>query len=138
MSANNWQSDSLYRLILQQAEELWKNCKPGLVDWYQYVLIAEKITEHAGYCIGDTIHAWIRDSNGLREISVEEHIHHIARVTDDVFPFILMEFYVFPNRERVIIQRRGSNKDARGLQLTIQREGKNIKLIPDFNTSWSS
>ena len=138
MSANDWQSDPLYKLILQQAEELWKNCKPGIVDWYQYVLVAEKITEHSGYCIGDTTRAWIRDSNGLREISVEEHIHHIAKVTDDFYPFILMEFYIFPERERVIIQRRGSNKDARGMQLSIQRAGKNIKLVPIPDTSWSS
>ena len=138
MSANDWQSDGLYQLILQQAEELWKHCKPGKVDWHQYVLIAEKITEHAGYCIGETVHAWIRDSNGLREISVEEHLHHITKITDHSFPFILMEFYIFPTRERVIIQNRGSTRNARGMQCKIQSDGKTIKLIPDPNTSWSS
>lgn len=130
MSTIYWQSDPLYKLILHKAEELWRWCKPD--DQYsQYVLIEETSDEYEGIPAGNTIRSWIRDTNGVREISKRELAQHIEKIEDSYSPFIRMTFYVFPDREHVSIGESTRGRSGMGVQYVVRRYNDIAKLEPD-------
>jgi hypothetical protein len=134
----NWQSDWLYDLIFLEAERLWKWCTPDKDHW-QYVLIEELPNEMTGHPIGDPVRSWIRDKNGLREIPLNEHKNLVKKIQERIFPFILMSFYIFPDRQHVIVGHQEANTSGSGSQYAVQGSGRDAKLIPDeHGSAWVS
>ena len=137
MSTIDWKSDWLYKLILIKADGYWKWCKPDDKSC-QYVLVEETSTVYRGIPVGDTIRSWIRDANGLREISAKEYAKHIEKIDDRFFPFIRMTFYIFPDREHVSIGESSSGSYGAGRKYIVRRHNDTAQLEPGpDDTRWS-
>ncbi len=129
--------DWLYNLILGKAEKYWEVQKRISNEHGKYVLIAERSSERDGHYTGDVVQSWIRDKEGLREISLNEHAKHTDKIhNSDIYPFILMQFYIFPDRQCVIIGTQEASRSGSGGEFIVQvNEGK-AKLEPDVHGSF--
>src|SRR5262249_41675065 len=100
MPSVDWQTDWLYSLILQKADTAWEWCQsvPGRDVW-KYVVVEEYSSADDSMCQGDVVRAWVRDEDGLRQISLEEHAEHQGKLDGkDIYPFVLVHFHVHPDR----------------------------------------
>jgi hypothetical protein len=124
-----WQNDWLYALVLREAEADWEWCNllPDRDVW-RYVLIEEWSSAHGSMCEGKLVRAWVRDSDGLRQISLNEHKRHKRRIRGRIFPFVMMMFHIQPDRTRVVLGHRQANTAGTGCRYLVQGEGVEAKL----------
>ena len=129
----DWQTDWLYALVLRQAEEAWAQCNRDPDRWeWKYVLIEEYPEARGASCRGDVVRAWIRDAGGLREITLAEDERLTADILQyPVFPFILLEFHILPDRQRVAIGHRRAGMGGRGWRYLVRGEGAEAALEDD-------
>jgi hypothetical protein len=73
-----WRSDWLYSLVFKELENHWSMpIKPTAPDDISYVLFEEWSADDGGDCTGVVIRAWVRDENGVNEITLQEHSEYI-------------------------------------------------------------
>jgi hypothetical protein len=136
----DWRTDWLYGLVLRNAERWWEWCSrvPDRKVW-RYVLIEEWSSAKDSMCRGKVVRSWIRDAEGLREISLEEYKQHKRKIHRRIYPFIIMEFHIQPNRKHVVLGNRQASTAGRGSRYLVEGEGDQAELIPDpTGSSWVS
>jgi hypothetical protein len=129
----DWQADWLYALVLRQADEAWGRCNRD-PDRFgrRYVLIEEWPGGRYTSSRGEVVRAWVRDEGGLRVIALPEH----ERLTFEIdryplYPSILMEFHILPDRRRVELGFREAALSGRGRVYLVRGEGENATLESD-------
>jgi hypothetical protein len=135
----DWKNDWLYLLILREAEEQWTRYRPVPdADYWQYVLVEEFSSSEGSRCAGHVLRAWKRDEIGLRKISLKEHKQHERKLEiwqrkrdSRFFPYILVVFHVFPDRQRVVKGFHHANTAGKGGCYLVRGDGTSAKLIPD-------
>jgi len=127
-----WQNDWLYALVLREAERDWEWC--GQVsdgDVWRYVLVEEWSSANHSKCDGRVVRAWVRDVEGLREIGLDDHKRHRRRIRGRIYPFVIMEFHIYPDRARVALGHRQANTAGAGCRFLVQGEGTEAELEYD-------
>ena len=133
MTAFDWQTDWLYCVILREAEKAWDWCQtvPGRDVW-KYVLVEEYWSGDDSRCRGDVIRAWVRDEGGLRQISLAEHGEHQRKLEGkDIYPFIMVQFHVHPDRKHVVIGQSQAMLAGSGTGYLIEGSGREARLCPE-------
>lgn len=129
---SDWRNDWLYTLLLGKAEEHWDFClRSPDKKLCQYVLIAECASASERQCGNDVVRAWIRDVAGLREITVKEFRKHKSRIRGRIYPFVLMDFHIEPNRVRVVLGVRMASTAGFGGRFLVQGNGDRAELVDD-------
>jgi hypothetical protein len=128
----DWHSDWLYQLVFREVEDAWKWCRrvPNSKAW-QYVLVEEWSAARDSMCSGRLVRAWVRDSDGLREISLEEHKQHKRKIHSRIYPFVIVSFHIRPDRRKVVLGRREANTAGRGCGYLVEGEGETARLVRD-------
>jgi hypothetical protein len=126
----DWRSDWLYLLILAEAENEWRLCNCD--GSHRYVVIEEwSSAEHGAHCRGQLLRAWIRDTGGLREVSMDEHQQHIDKIDGLIFPFVILKFHVPPVRRRVVIEHHRGSRMGSGSSFRVCGQGQKAQLVFD-------
>jgi hypothetical protein len=141
-----WRGDWLYALILRQCEEYWGRCNlfPD-EDWWRYVLIEEWSDAEKAWCRGEVVRAWVRDAQGLREITLRELRRHIRLIRPRrlihcrFFPFILVRFHIHGDRQRVALGFLEAGTAGGGWTFLVRGEGESAELEWDQSGgAWTS
>jgi hypothetical protein len=98
---------------------------------WQYVLIEEWSSNNASMCSGKVVRAWIRDAEGLREISLQEYKQRKRTIHGRIYPFVLMAFHIQADRQRVVLGSRQASTAGRGSRYLVEGEGEGANLTPD-------
>jgi len=131
-SRPDWRTDWLYTLVLRNAENSWEWCSRAPDGKLcRYVLIEEWSSASDSRCRGKVVRAWIRDAEGLRAISLEEYKQHKRTIRGRIYPFVIMEFHIQPDRKRVVLGDRQASTAGRGCRYLVAGEGDQAKLISD-------
>lgn len=138
-SLRDWRDDWLYLLVLRDAEETWAHRKREMqmIDnadesaHWKYVLVEEYGSSEDSMCRGDVLRAWTVDDNGLAEIPLDEHVLHIQEIEQRIYPFILMQFHIHPNRKNVVLGHVEASTAGSGCVYRVQGHGSNAQLLSD-------
>lgn len=126
----DWRTDGIYQLVLQKVEKTWLDwCKPDAKFW-RYVLVEEYSLATRSHS-GNMVRGWVRDENGLREISLEEYKQHRRKIHGRIFPFVLVSFHIHANRQRITIKTLQASTADTGGEYLIEGEGDAAKLVFD-------
>ena len=128
----DWQTDWLYALVLREAERDWQWCSrvPDRDVW-RYVLIEEWSSANDSTCRGKVVRDWVRDGDGRREIGLDEYKQHKRRIRGRIYPFVIMEFHIQPNRERVVLGHRQASTAGTGCRYLVEGQRDEAKLERD-------
>ena len=129
----DWQSDWLYRLIFQEAEDNWEMCERNKnSDYWQYVLIEEWSSADGAHCRGELLQLWLRDAQGLRQIPLESRKEHQRKIKSRIFPFILISFHIHPDRTRVVFCHREANTSGMGRRYMVigDHDNATLEVVP--------
>ncbi len=128
----DWQSDWLYALVLGEAGRYWSWCKPDPTSGgWRYVLIEEWSSYSRASCRGKMFRAWIRDADGLREITLDEYKQYKRTNRSGSYPYVLVRFHILPDRDRVVLGMHTGNRSGRGARYLVEGEGDEAKLTID-------
>ena len=135
----DWRDDWLYSLVFRDAEDTWACRKREMqmmddVDespYWQYVLVEEYGDSEDSMCRGDVLRAWTVDDCGLCEIPLDEHALHLREIKDRIYPFILIQFHIHPNRKNVVLGHSEASTAGFGSVYRVQRCGTNAQLVPN-------
>ncbi len=126
-------TDWLYELIFEKVERNWKICELSKrTQRWSYVLAEEYRTTNTGESV--VTRAWIRDVDGLREISLEEHFSHKRIMFREIlYPFILFSFRVDSRHGRFLLNEAGDQSCGFGAAYRIEGMGEEASLEPETN-----
>jgi hypothetical protein len=128
----DWRSDWVYKLIFEQAETAWKHCEINHdPDIWQYILIEEWSSSKDGVCKGTVLRLWVRDAKGLREVPVQSHAKHLSKIKARIFPFIIVEFHIYPDKSGVVVGQQEANTAGHGGSYLIHGGPEKAELVPD-------
>ena len=136
----DWRNDWLYTLVLREADSAWQWCNQVPErDFWRYVLVEEWSSASGAHCGGEVVRAWIRDGEGLREITMAEYEQQKRRIRGRMYPFILVQFHIEPERTRVILGRREASTAGTGHRYLVRGEGDKASLEGDpTGGAWTS
>ena len=90
-------------------------------------------------CCGDVLRAWTVDDDGVVEISLEEDALHHQEIRGRMFPFVLMQFHIHPNRKHVVLGYLEATTAGWGCVYRVIGRGLDAELAPDDGCgSWIS
>ena len=141
-SVATWQNDWLYALVLRKAQPRWEQGDHVPEEEREERRKGEKTEDYLigewssaevelGMCRGTVVRAWMRDQDGLRQISLEEYEQHRAKIGGLRFPFVLMQFHILSNRERVVLGKTRGMLAGWGRTYLVVEHGDNASLEPD-------
>jgi len=132
----DWRDDWLYALVLYKAEDLWQQWRNPArdPDIAAYVLVEEWSSRQGIRCSGELAHVWVRDADGLREITVIEREQHRQKLFPPrpINPFVLLQFYVEPDRQSILYVLTFGIRAASGGWYKVQGAGQQARLEPDM------
>src|SRR4051812_26377400 len=94
-----WKTDWLYALVFKELDS-WCSC----ADPEYFYLIAEHDADNGSQCTGSIIRAWLRDQDGMKEISIDEHLA-LKKLRHDESRFryeCLAHFHIQPDRQHIV------------------------------------
>jgi len=128
----DWRDDWLYALVFRRVEQNWESCsRVRDRDVWQYVLVGEWSTADKVMCRGEVVRAWVRDEDGLREVTPDEYGRHKRRIRGRIYPFVLVSFHIHPDRQRVVFGVRQASTAGIGGQYLVRGEGETGELEAD-------
>lgn len=131
-AAPDWRDDWLYALVLRQAEQNWEWCRRARDrDVWQYVLVGEWSSADGAMCHGEVVRAWVRDAEGLREITPGEYGRHLQRVRGRTYPFVLVSFHIHSDRQRVALGMHAATTAGGGCRYLVHGKVAAATLEPD-------
>jgi hypothetical protein len=77
------------------------------------------------------LRAWMRDANGVRAITLEEHKQHKRTIHGRIYPFVIMSFQIESDRRRVEIGHQHANTAGYGRTYLVRGEGAGATLEVD-------
>src|SRR5262245_20679107 len=137
----DWRSDWLYALVLREADPDWEwCCRVPDGNFWRYVLIEEwSSANDYSMCCGKVVRAWVRDADGLREITIDEYKQHKRKIRGRIYPFVIMAFHISADRQRVVLGHRQASTAGTGCRYIVQGQGEGAKLETDPTSgSWIS
>jgi len=125
--------DWLYDLIFEKVERSWQICELSKrTQRWSYVLVEEYRTEIDGGSV--LSRSWIRDKEGLREITLEEHCVHKRKMFEELlYPFILFSFRADSQRGLLLLNEAGDQTCGFGAVYRIEGYGEEASLEPETN-----
>lgn len=128
----DYQTDWLYALVFAHADGSWHMCCGSVskVHW-QYLLISEWSSAEDAHCRGEIVRAWVRNDDGLKEISLDQYEQHSKRISGPLFPFIFIRFHISSNRKHVVYNENEASRSGSGCRYIVDGEGASAKLLVD-------
>lgn len=128
----DYQNDWLYSLIFAYADRSWhaSHRSTNTLD-RQHLLISEWSDAADAHCRGETVRTWIRDDDGLNEISLNQYEQCTKRNNAIVFRFILTRFHISSNRKHVVYNQNETPRSGSGCRFIVEGKGSSAKLITD-------
>jgi hypothetical protein len=102
MTEWDWNTDWLYAMIFREVDKNWDEIRqppsrPNAITW-SYILVEEWSSAEGPECKGTLQKVWIRNEDGLHEITGEEHAEHKRKIQSSIFPFVTMSFHIHSDR----------------------------------------
>ncbi len=117
-------------LVFREIERKWEHAQSKKGGDDRYLLIAECSGKWTGMFHGLIVRAWIRDHDGLRQISIREYQRHVQRTRQgEPWPLVLVSFNFDNAQRKVALSYIQAGRLGHGDEYDVVGNDKDAKLV---------